>query len=96
VWGFVPTKGNWNGRDDNGNANQEIVEGVLRAYDATTFDGTNPNGNARMKLIWQSTTPGNPQPTDTRYTYNKFCPPVVADGRILLTTYDGRVLVYGL
>jgi outer membrane protein assembly factor BamB len=96
VWGSVPIKGNWNGRDDNGNANQEIVEGVLRAYDASTFDGTNPNGNARVKLIWQSTTPGNPQPTDTRYTYNKFCPPVVADGRVLLTTYDGRVLVYGL
>lgn len=96
VWGAVPLKGHWNERDDNGNANQEIVEGVLRAYDATAFDGTNSNGNARMKLLWQSTTPGNPQPTDTRYTYNKFCPPVVADGRVLLATYDGRVLVYGL
>jgi len=96
VWGAVPLKGHWNERDDNGNANQEIVEGVLRAYDATAFDGANSNGNARMKLLWQSTTPGNPQPTDTRYTYNKFCPPVVADGRVLLATYDGRVLVYGL
>ena len=96
VWGSVPVKGHWNGRDDNGNANQELVEGVLRAYDATAFDGANANGNPKMKLLWQSTMPGNPQPADTRYTYNKFCPPVVADGKVLLATYDGRVLVYGL
>lgn len=94
VWGSVPVKSIWNGRETNGNANQEIVEGVLRAYDASTFEGTNPNGNPRMKLLWQSTTPGNPQPGDTRYTYDKFCPPVVADGKVLLTTYDGRVIVY--
>jgi outer membrane protein assembly factor BamB len=95
VWGSVPVKGIWNGRETNGNANQEIVEGVLRAYDASTFEGTNPNGNPRMKLLWQSTTPGNPQPGDTRYTYDKFCPPVVAGGKVLLTTYDGRIIVYG-
>lgn len=96
VWGSVPVKSHWEGRDTNGNANQEIVEGVLRAYDAAVFQGTNPNGNARMKLLWQSSTPGNPQPGDTRYTYNKFCPPVVADGKVFLPTYDGRVIVYGL
>lgn len=95
VWGSVPVKGNWDGRDNNGNANKEIVEGVLRAYDASTFEGTNVNGNPRMKLLWQSTAPGNPQPGDTRYTYDKFCPPVVADGRVLLATYDGRVIIYG-
>jgi len=102
VWGSVPLKGlwNWEHRDDSGpqnqgNANQQIVEGVLRAYDASTTEGTNPNGNPRMKLLWQNTTPGNPQPGETRYTYNKFCPPVVADGKVLLATYDGRVLVYG-
>jgi outer membrane protein assembly factor BamB len=103
VWGSVPVKGAWNelarndsGPPNQGNANQEIVEGVLRAYDASTFSGTNPNGNPRMKLLWESTSPGNPRETDTRYTYNKFCPPVVADGKVLLTTYDGRVIIYGL
>jgi outer membrane protein assembly factor BamB len=95
VWGSVPVKGNWQGRDNDGNANQQIVEGVIRAYDASTFDGTNENGNPRMKLLWQSTSPGNPQPGDTRFTYDKFCPPVVADGKVLLATYDGRVIVYG-
>jgi outer membrane protein assembly factor BamB len=96
VWGTVPVKGNWNGHDNNGNANQEIVEGVLRAYDATAMDGTNVNGNPKMKLLWQSTTPGNSQPGDTRFTYDKFCPPAVADGKVLLPTYDGKVIVYGL
>lgn len=103
VWGAVPVKGSWNEhtRDDSGpqnegNANQQIVEGVLRAYDATAFDGKTPNGNPRMKLLWQSTNPGGPQAANTRYTYNKFCPPVVVDGKVLLATYDGRVIVFGL
>jgi outer membrane protein assembly factor BamB len=48
-----------------------------------------------MKLLWQSTAPGHSQPGDTRFTYDKFCPPVVADGRVLLATYDGKVIVYG-
>jgi len=49
-----------------------------------------------MKLLWQNTNPGASQPGDTRYTYKKFCPPVVADGKVLLATYDGRVIVFGL
>jgi len=69
---------------------------VLRAYDATAFDGKTPNGNPRMKLLWQNVNPGAVQPGDTRYTYSKFCPPVVADGKVLLATYDGRVIVFGL
>jgi len=103
VWGSVPVKGSWNAqnRDDSGpqnqgNANQQIVEGVLRAYDAVAFEGTTPDGNPRMKLLWQSTNPGHSTPGDPRYTYDKFCPPVVADGKVFLATYDGRVLVFGL
>jgi outer membrane protein assembly factor BamB len=97
VWGSVPVKGNWQGHDNNANANQEIVEGVLRAYDAQTFAGTDSNGNPKMTLLWQSTIPGNlPRPGDHLYTYDKFCPPVVADGKVLLPTYDGNVVVYGL
>jgi outer membrane protein assembly factor BamB len=102
IWGAVPLKGTWSEphRDDSGpqnegNANQQIVEGVLRAYDAVAFDGTNANGNARMKLLWKSTEPGT-HPGDARYTYNKFNPPVVADGKVFLPTYDGRILIFGL
>jgi outer membrane protein assembly factor BamB len=103
VWGSVPVKGTWDehNRDDSGpqnegNANQQIVEGVLRAYAATAFEGKTPNGNPRIKLLWQNTNPGDAQVGDARYTYNKFCPPVVADGKVLLATYDGRVIVFGL
>jgi outer membrane protein assembly factor BamB len=102
IWGSVPVKGTWNeharddsGQQNEGNANQQIVEGVLRAYDAAAFDGANPNGNARMKLLWQSTQPGT-NPGNARYTYNKFTPPVVADGKVFLPTYDGRILIFGL
>jgi hypothetical protein len=59
-----------------------------------SFDGTNANSNPQMKLPWQSTTPGNPRPGETRYTYDKFCPPEIADGKVLLATYDGRVIIY--
>ena len=103
VWGSVPVKGTWSaqnlddsGPQNQGNANQQIVEGVLRAYDAVAFNGTTPDGNPRMNLLWQSTNPGHSAPGDPRYTYDKFCPPVIADGKVFLTTYDGRVIVFGL
>jgi outer membrane protein assembly factor BamB len=98
VWASVPVKSNWIklGRQTEGNANQEIVEGVLRAYDASSFQGTDANGNPQMKLLWENTAPGNSKPADTRYTYSKFCPPVVADGKVFLATYDGRVIIFGL
>ena len=32
-----PVKGNWDGRDNNSNANKEIIEGVLHASDAWQF-----------------------------------------------------------
>jgi hypothetical protein len=74
VWGSVPVKGTWNAqnRDDSGpqnqgNANQQIVEGVLRAYDAIAFNGQTPNGNQRMKLLWQSTNPGPPTRRSSLY-----------------------------
>jgi outer membrane protein assembly factor BamB len=96
VWASVPVKSNWMGRQTQGNANQEIVEGVLRAYDASSFLRTDTNGNPQMKLLWENTAPGNPKPSDTRYTYSKFCPPLVADGKIFLPTYDGHVDIFGL
>jgi outer membrane protein assembly factor BamB len=96
IWGIVPVKGNWRGSANDGDANKEIVEGVLGAYDASSFGIPLANGDTSLKLLWQSTTPGNPQGGDRRFTFDKFCPPVIVDGRVLVTTYDGRVLIYGL
>jgi outer membrane protein assembly factor BamB len=91
VWATVPLKGNRapgpNG--DNGDANAHVVEGILFAYDATSF-GTNGDGSKFLKLLWNSH-----QIAGNTFSFSKFCPPVVANGKVYVTTYDGRVDVYG-
>jgi putative pyrroloquinoline-quinone-binding quinoprotein len=72
------------------NANQAAVAGIARAYDATAFDGTNADTTQKIKLLWDSTKSG------VTFTFSKFCPPVVADGKVYVATYDGRVDVYAL
>lgn len=73
-------------------ANAAPVEGILRAYDANQFDPVlNTDGTNRLKLLWDS----KHIPNNT-FTHCKFCPPVIADGKIFVPTYDGRVDVYGL
>jgi len=73
------------------NANKELAPGIARAYDATTFDtGKNADGTTKVKLLWDSTKAG------VNFTFSKFCPPMVADGRLYVPTYDGRVDVYQL
>jgi len=66
-------------------ANQGPVAGIVRAYDAVRV-GANPGGVPRLRKLWQA----------TGFTYSKFCPPVVADGKLFVPTYDGRVDVYTL
>jgi hypothetical protein len=72
-------------------ANHGVVSGIARAYDASALDAmpidpTTP----RLKLLWDSGRIG------MKFNFSKFCPPVVADGRLLVPTYDGRVDVYVL
>jgi len=69
-----------------GDANREVTVGVARAYDASNFDSSvrNPDGVPQLRKIWQS----------SEFVYSKFCPPVVADGRLIVPTYEGRVDVY--
>jgi hypothetical protein len=70
-----------------GNANKAVVDGIVRAYDAAEFDpSTDRNAPQKMRLLWQQ----------AGFKYSKFCPPVVADGRLFVPTYDGRVDVYEL
>lgn len=64
-------------------ANQEVCNGRLLIYDAENFV------NGEMRLIWDSQAKAVP------YLYNKFCPPVVSSGKILLPTYQDATLVLG-
>jgi hypothetical protein len=91
--GMIPSTGIvWATAPISGDANKHVVEGILRAYDATNLDPVkNPDGTPRLKLLWHSKQiPGN------TFSFSKFCPPVIADGRVLVPTYDGRVDVYEL
>ena len=83
VWATTPLSGD---------ANRHRVEGILRAYDASVLDPVpNSDGSPRLKLLWDS----KHIPNNT-FTFSKFCPPVVVDGKVLVPTYDGRVDVYAL
>jgi outer membrane protein assembly factor BamB len=75
VWGTAPV---------DGDANRDVVAGVVRAYDAANYIPSKDGGTPYLNKIWEA----------ADFTYSKFCPPVVADGRLLVATYDGRVDVY--
>ena len=79
VWALVPY----------GDANQQVVQGRLLAYDATQF-GTFPDNSKQIRVLWDS------QTWALQFTYNKFNRPVVCNGRLYIPTYDARVDVYGL
>src|SRR5262249_7282877 len=89
--GAVPNTGIiWATAPVSQDANKFVVEGILRAYDATTLDPKpNADGTPRLKVLWAS----KHIPENT-FHFSTFCRPVVADGTVLLPTYDGRVDVY--
>ncbi|MBV8119479.1 MAG: hypothetical protein JO081_06025 [Alphaproteobacteria bacterium] len=80
VWATAPI---------DGDANHDVVAGIARAYDATELDPTPIDpATPRLKLLWDSSRSG------VTFNFAKFCPPVVADGRLLVPTYDGRIDIY--
>jgi outer membrane protein assembly factor BamB len=80
VWATAPV---------DADANHDVVKGIARAYDAAELDSTPIDPTTpRLKLLWDSNQSG------VTFNYSKFCPPVVSDGRLFVTTYDGRVDVY--
>jgi outer membrane protein assembly factor BamB len=82
VWALAPI---------DGDANHDVVNGIARAYDATNLDPTPIDARTpRMKLLWDSTRSG------VTFKHAKFTPAVVADGRLFVPTYDGRVDMYVL
>jgi hypothetical protein len=82
VWALAPI---------DGDANHDTVPGIARAYDATSLDAAPIDPlTPRLKLLWDSGRAG------VNFTHSKFCTPVVADGRLFVPTYDGRVDMYTL
>jgi hypothetical protein len=88
--GKVPDTGIvWATAPIDGDANHDVVTGIVRAYDATHLADAPLDANTpRLKLLWDNTRAG------VTFNFSKFCPPVVADGRLLVATYDGRVDIY--
>ncbi len=95
VWATVPISGN---------ANSEVVEGIIRAYDATVLDtSNNGDGTRRLKLLWDNLRL-SANDARRRFAYSKFCTPFVADGKLFVTTYGpwpdqrrhGRIDIYTL
>lgn len=73
VWASLPLQGD---------ANQSVVPGMLRAFDA---------GNVSREL-WNSQ---QNAARDEVGNFAKFCPPTVADGKVYLGTFSGKLNVYG-
>ena len=70
-------------------ANTVVSPGRLLGYDATSF-GTFGDGSKQLRVLWDS------QDWNLGFSFCKFTPPVVANGRLYVPTYDGRIDVYGL
>jgi hypothetical protein len=71
------------------NANTVVGPGRLLAYDATQF-GAFADGSKQLQVLWDS------ERWALTFSFNKFNPPIVANGRLIVPTYDARVDVYGL
>jgi len=90
----------WVSHPYSGNANNAVVEGIVRAFDASTIV-TDSGGVKRLKELWNS------KQNDTRDAvgnFGKFAPPTVAGGKVYLASFgavgstlgSGQLVVYGL
>lgn len=64
-------------------ANNQVVEGILHAYDASDL----------TTELWNSKE--NPNRDDIGL-FAKFCPPTIANGKVYMATFSGYLAVYGL
>jgi outer membrane protein assembly factor BamB len=63
-----------------GNALSNLTLGVVRAFDAAT-----------LELLWDSRVDAG-----VSFTYAKYVPPTIANGRVYIATFSNRLDVYGL
>jgi PKD repeat protein len=73
----------WASRQFTGDANQQVRPGILFAFNAQNV-GTE---------LWDSE---QFSARDSVGNFAKFCPPTVANGKVYLATFSGRLNVYGL
>ncbi len=66
----------------NGDANQAVVSGVLRAFDASDL----------THELWNS----HQLPEDDFGNFSKFNPPVITNGKVYMASFSGKLFVYGL
>jgi hypothetical protein len=70
------------------NANLQVVEGELIAYNASQFDSQN-----RLVMLWRS----HQNPSRDDYgNFAKFCCPTIANGKVYQATFSNKLHVYGL
>ena len=67
-------------------ANIAPTPNILRAYEVSTA------GTGSLQPIWDS----EAEPDDRVGAATKFAPPLIADGKVYMVTYDNQVVVYGL
>jgi hypothetical protein len=73
----------WASHPINGDANQSTVPGILQAFDATDIS----------RELWNSNSSGI---RDSVGSFAKFVPPTIANGKVYLATFSGKLNVYGL
>jgi hypothetical protein len=73
----------WSAHPINGDANHSIVPGILQAFDATDI----------THELWNSNFSGI---RDSVGKFAKFVPPTIANGKVYLATFSGKLIVYGL
>ena len=81
LWAAMPL-------DDN--ANHRVVHGVLRAFDASNFaarPGAGAGVSKQLVQIWSSDHNNN-QTNDSLGMFAKFNPPTVANGKVIVATFQ--------
>jgi hypothetical protein len=74
----------WASHPDDADANAGTVAGVLQAFAADDL----------RQPLWRSN--HDPLGADDVGNFAKFCPPVVANGKVYLATFSSELVVYGL